>query len=105
MVRMNDNIDPTGYIVLFAALFLVVVMGLSISVAIKHGRRSDIANKWMVNTGIAIQLLGVALACSATTMPALPLVLFLAVGVYFFIMGSSLKRVANNRLNLQEPRL
>lgn len=92
---MNIHVDVAGYIVLVAALFFAVVLAMTVCFGMKHGSRSKIGNAWAANAGVATQILGVALACSSTTMPLPPLLIYLACGVGLFFIGRYVKREAH----------
>ncbi|WP_139302272.1 hypothetical protein [Pseudomonas syringae] len=91
------NIDAAGYIVISAALFFMVVMSVAILLSIYHGKRSEIAIRWTGNVGLSSQILGLALACSSTTMPIYPLLIYLTIGIYFFALGRSLRLLERKR--------
>ncbi|APQ06982.1 MULTISPECIES: hypothetical protein [Pseudomonas] len=91
------KIDAAGYIVIASGLFFIVVMTVSILLSIYHGKRSEIAIKWAGNAGLSAQILGLALACSSTTMPTTPLLIYLTIGIYFFALGRSMRLLEKMR--------
>lgn len=93
---MNVDIEAAGYIVLTAALFFLAALSVAVFFGLKHGSRSKVANAWVANTGTATQFLGVALACSSTTMPLPPLLIYLVFGIGLFFVGRYVKREARS---------
>lgn len=91
---MNVHIDLAGYIVMLTALVALAAFCLAVFFGIKDGSRSKNGVLWVANTGRAFQLLGLSLACSATTMPIPPLVFFMFFGMVAFFAGGYLRRDA-----------
>lgn len=93
---MTIQIDTAGYIVLVAALILVAAFVIAVFYGVRYGSQSQAAIAWVEKVGITVQLLGISLACSATTMPVPPLIIFLVVGICLFFFGRYIKQEAVN---------
>nr|WP_192963315.1 hypothetical protein [Pseudomonas fluorescens]CEK42118.1 hypothetical protein PQBR57_0165 [Pseudomonas fluorescens SBW25] len=91
---MSVHIDVAGYIVMFAALWFATIFGLAVIFVLKYGSKSKVGQAWSARVGIACQILGMALACSSTTMPLPPLLIFMIFGIALFCVGRFVKQEA-----------